>query len=129
MTIIVNSPFTGQPVRIREKDVGRAVKDEDGGIFYVLPKEDGSGYYGAPTRAGGKRAEEKAATQESRMSGAGQVAAQREHLKRTPQRRKGGKGKLIFFLFIIAAAAAAWAVFFGPLKGMLDGVMGSGSGG
>ena len=119
MTITVNSPFTGRPVKIREKDVGRAVTDEDGGIFYVLPKEDGSGYYGAPTRHGGVKDEQRAGVQESRIGGAAHVAAQREHLQRTHSRRSRGKGKLIFLLLVVIAAAAGWAVLFGPLKGLL----------
>ena len=119
MTITVNSPFTGRPVKIREKDVGRAVKDEDGGIFYVLAKSDGSGYYGAPTRHGGEKDEARAETHESRLSKAGQVAARRDHLHREPSRRVGGKGKLFLVLLALIAATMAWAVFFGPLQGLL----------
>lgn len=119
MTITVNSPFTGRPVKVREKDVGRAVTDEDGGIFYVLPKSDGSGYYGAPTRHGGEKDEQRAAGHEARMGRAAGVASRREHMVRAPSRRTGGKGKLILVLLVIIAAAAAWAVFYGPLKGLL----------
>ena len=33
MPIVINSPFSGKPVKIRDQDVGRAVKDEEGRIF------------------------------------------------------------------------------------------------
>ena len=46
MPIVVNSPYSGESVKIRDQDVGRAVKDRDGKVFYVLPRSDGSGYYG-----------------------------------------------------------------------------------
>ena len=54
MPIVVPSPHSGQPVKVRDEDVGRAVRDETGRIFYVLPKSDGDGYYGAVTRTGSK---------------------------------------------------------------------------
>ena len=43
MPIVVNSPYSGESVKIRDQDVGRAVKDRDGKVFYVLPRSDGSG--------------------------------------------------------------------------------------
>lgn len=116
MTITVSSPFTGRPVKIREKDVGRAVTDEDGGIFYVFPKKDGSGYYGAPTRVGGERDEERAARNEARAKGSKQTGVQRGQVQITKARRSHFRGKLIFIMFILLVAAAAWAVIFGPLK-------------
>jgi hypothetical protein len=41
--------------------VGRAVRDETGRIFYVLPKQDGSGHYGALTRTGSLEDEQRTA--------------------------------------------------------------------
>ncbi len=116
MTITVDSPFTGRPVKIREKDVGRAVTDEDGGIFYVFPKKDGSGYYGAPTRAGGERDEERAARNEARAKGSKHKGVQRGQVEITQARRSHGMKKLFLFLFLLIFAVAAWAVIFGPLK-------------
>ena len=124
MTITVSSPFTGRPVKIREKDVGRAVTDEDGGIFYVFPKKDGSGYYGAPTRVGGERDEERAARNEARAKGSKQTGVQRGQVQITKARRSHFRGKLIFIMFILLVAAAAWAVIFGPLKDVARGLMG-----
>lgn len=116
MTITVNSPFTGRPVKIREKDVGRAVTDEDGGIFYVFPKKDGRGYYGAPTRAGGERDEERAARNEARAMGSKHKGVQRGQVQITKSRGSHGMKKLFLFLFLLIVAILAWAVIFGPLK-------------
>jgi hypothetical protein len=52
MAIEVRSPHSGHPVKVREEDVGRAIRDESGRIFYVLERTDGAGYYGSFTRAG-----------------------------------------------------------------------------
>ena len=57
MTITVPSPHSGRPVKVREQDVGRAVRDEEGRIFYVLPKRESEGYYGARTRTGSDKDE------------------------------------------------------------------------
>ena len=133
MTITVNSPFTGRPVKIREKDVGRAVTDEDGGIFYVLPKADGSGYYGAPTRHGGEKDELRAADHDARThsvrDGGGGGDATRQGYAGSrgvsrPASRSGG-GKVLAVIVLILLGVGAWAVFFGPLKGMLSGLTGA----
>ena len=50
MSITVNSPHSGRPVMVRPQDIGRAVRDEEGRIFYVLAKSDGSGHFGSRTR-------------------------------------------------------------------------------
>lgn len=51
----INSPYSGDPVKIRTTDIGRAVKDTEGRIFYVLPRSDGKGYYSSITRKGGPK--------------------------------------------------------------------------
>ena len=113
-TIEVLSPWNSQPVKIRPQDVGRAVKDRDGKLFYVLAKADGTGYYSAPTRAGGARDEERYEREKDRMSGAKREV--QEQALQTVTRRRGGKGKLILVVLILAAVA--WLFFLGPLKGM-----------
>lgn len=59
MAIIVPSPHSGCPVRVREQDMGRAVRDESGRIFYPLPRSSGGGHYGALTRAGSAEQEQR----------------------------------------------------------------------
>lgn len=60
--LVVHSPHSGRPVKVREQDVGRAVRDETGRIFYVLTKADGSGYYGSKTRSGAANKEPRVKT-------------------------------------------------------------------
>jgi hypothetical protein len=55
MAIVVLSPFSGRPVQVREADLGRAVRDESGRVFYPLPRPDGAGFYASTTRAGSPR--------------------------------------------------------------------------
>lgn len=124
MTISVNSPFTGRPVKIREKDVGRAVTDEDGGIFYVFPKKDGSGYYGAPTRAGGEKDEARAIRNEERAKGSKKTGVKRGQVQITQARHSHRLGLLFKLVFLLIVAGLVWAVFFGPLKEMARDLIG-----
>jgi len=57
MAIEVYSPHSGHPVKAREEDVGRAIRDEGGRVFYVLPRLAGGGHYGSLTRAGSENEE------------------------------------------------------------------------
>jgi hypothetical protein len=114
MAIIVNSPFSGNPVKVRDQDVGRAVKDEEGRIFYVLEKSDGSGHYGSITRsgAGAAKDEERATKMEDTQAvRRGNVHAQVESA------RGGGGSKLgkLFVLVIVLGALAfcAWVFLLG----------------
>jgi len=121
MGITVLSPHDGQPVKIRDQDVGRAVRDGEGRIFYALPKSDGSGYYGARTRAGGERDEQRALELESKVQTQGdhardQVKSQLHDAR--GKKRGGGKGKLLLLLIIIAALVAAYLFTFGPFGTM-----------
>ncbi|QQE10109.1 FKBP-type peptidyl-prolyl cis-trans isomerase [Planctomycetota bacterium] len=59
MPIIVNSPFSGKPVKVRDEDVGRAIRDEENRIFYVIQRASGEGFYGAPTRKGSEKDEQR----------------------------------------------------------------------
>ncbi|QDU35464.1 FK506-binding protein [Poriferisphaera corsica] len=59
MPIVVNSPFSGKPVKVRDEDVGRAIRDEEKRIFYVVQRASGEGFYGAPTRKGSEKDEQR----------------------------------------------------------------------
>ena len=108
--ITVNSPYSGRPVRVREQDIGRAVRDEENRIFYVVPRADGKGYYSAMTRKGSPREEQayddmagKGVT--AKVSGA--VASAQQVHDATGRRRSHPRGKLVILvLFTIVAALA-----------------------
>jgi len=130
MGIVVRSPFSGQPVKIRDQDVGRAVRDEENRIFYALPKSDGSGYYGAPTRAGGPKDEAKAQELEAKVgamkdqSQARQAEAQVHDATGKPRR---GKGRLVLIILALIAIALGGAYVQGYLTPLIEAVQGQSS--
>jgi hypothetical protein len=116
MGIIVNGPFSGKPVKVRDQDVGRAVRDEEGRIFYVLPKSGGGGYYGAPTRAGGTKHEQPAIEMENRQAAArGNVHEQVEAIHDATGKRRGRSGTLLVVIFVLFIAALVCFLKWGPL--------------
>jgi len=120
MGIVIHSPFSGRPVKVRDQDAGRAVKDEEGRLFYVLQRSDGSGYYGAPTRAGGQRDEQRYDTMLAKQTHTRQVGAERSAAQIAAGQRSRGRGGLIKLIIVLAVlAAGAWAVLYGPLSGLL----------
>ena len=111
----VYSPHDGQPVRVREQDIGRAVRDGEGRIFYVLEKSDGSGYYGATTRAGGEREERRARELEQKLAKADAKKQQEVHAARhdaTGKRDASWIGRLIVVVIVLVLAALACAYLF-----------------
>jgi len=113
MPITVLSPHDGTPVKIRDQDVGRAVRDREGRIFYVLAKSDGSGYYGAMTRAGGEKDERRYMELEAKTKQADATAQANVAAAAAPHDARGrGRpmmGRFVLLLLILAAAGAvAW---------------------
>lgn len=49
--VTILSPYSGRPVKIREHDLGRALRDEEGRVFYVVEDPE-HGRYAARTRKG-----------------------------------------------------------------------------
>ena len=110
MPITLLSPHSGKPVKIRDQDVGRAVRDEEKRVFYALPRPDGSGHYGALTRNGSDKDLARYDALESKV-GAGaahvrQVAA--THDARGPG-RSGSPLRLVAILLLVGlTAVGAW---------------------
>jgi hypothetical protein len=67
MAITIYSPHSGHPVKVREADVGRAIRDEGGRIFYVVARAEGGGYYGSMTRHGSAKDEQRYVDLERRI--------------------------------------------------------------
>ena len=123
MAIIVHSPYSGLPVKVREQDVGRAVRDAAGKIFYVLPRPDGKGHFGSSIRGGGeaelKRYEEVVA---QAAPGRGNAVAEDaqpgscglEVFDASGKGRPGFRGRrkwIVAVLILALLGAAAWAVW------------------
>ncbi|MEO0475592.1 MAG: hypothetical protein AAF085_06430, partial [Planctomycetota bacterium] len=49
--VTILSPYSGRPVKVREQDLGRALRDEEGRIFYIVEDPE-HGRYAARTRKG-----------------------------------------------------------------------------
>jgi len=104
--IQVNSPYDNNPVKVLEKDIGRAVKDGEGRTFYVLPKSDGSGYFGAISRADPGKEEADAVHRETKQARADASAATTGHLiDHGP--RGGGLGKVVKWVLLIGLVGMA----------------------
>lgn len=116
MAITVLNPFDGEPMKVRDNDAGRAVKDKQGRIFYVLPRSDGQGYYGATTRAGNPKEEQRAMELEVKTSAA-QGHTHEVVANKAGPKKSGMKGKLILLIIILIAIVGAWAFLLGPLSG------------
>ena len=114
-TVLVNSPFSGQPVKIRDQDVGRAVRDEAGRIFYAVPRSDGNGFYGSPTRHGSPKDEQRyldvaAKGHVARTTGAERSEAQVHDASGRPRHRFGRF--LLLLVLLLIALGAAWYYWF-----------------
>ena len=125
------SPHNGRAVRVRDKDVGRSVRDSDGKIFYVLRRTDrrvqGEGdsaaYFGSLTRIAGLEQEQKYDEMVAKQAVARDVGQKRSHQQvhdATGTKRSNNRGKLVIFALIIAmlAVVALWLFTVGPLGDM-----------
>jgi hypothetical protein len=110
MPLIINSPYSGKPVKVRDQDVGRAIRDEEGRIFYVLARSDGKGYYSSPTRVGGAKEEARYLEMESKttaMAGAAREVQAPLH-DATGRPRSSVRGKLVILFFVLIVLVLAW---------------------
>ncbi len=118
--IVINSPYSGRPVKVREQDIGRAVRDEEGRIFYLVQRSDGQGYYSAMTRKGSAREQEAydamaAKGAVAKTSGAAESARQVHDA--TGRRRSSIRGKLVILaliVLVIVLGLLAWKFWIDP---------------
>jgi len=108
MPMVVYSPYSGRQVKVRDQDVGRAIKDEEGRIFYIVQRSDGQGYYASPTRQGSEKDEKRymdmiakssAAEQAKRAEAAGMHDA-------TGKGRGSPVGRLVVYLVLLLIVLA-----------------------
>ncbi len=115
MPLTILSPYSGRPVKMRDQDVGRAIRDEEDRIFYVVPRSDGNGFYAAPTRKGSQRDEERyLKLQTGTAVAAGHAREQQQaafHDARGPGRRPSPVRLLVLLLVLIALVVAGWYAY------------------
>ena len=113
MALTVLSPYSGKPVSVRPQDAGRALRDEAGRVFYVLPASRG-GYYGSTTRTGGRAEEERYRQWDSRSPESAPAAD-----APAPAAPKPGRRRLWLMVMIVALATLgllAACLWFAPRK-------------
>jgi peptidylprolyl isomerase len=112
MAMIVHSPHDGQPVKVRDQDLQRAIRDGEGRIFYAVKRSDGQGYYGALTRKGSDKDEQRHLEMLEKMETAREVGKERSAEQIHDATGKStGPGMMRWVLLLIVAAliaAAAW---------------------
>ena len=117
MAITVNSPHSGRPVKVREQDIGRAVRDEAGKIFYVLQRSEAEGYYGSVTRLGGPREEQRYLELPPSPLPDPDPSAQDQPVHDATGRRGSSlRGKLVILVFVLVALGMIllWLFTVGP---------------
>jgi len=120
MWIEINSPHSNRPVRVRDKDIGRSVRDEEGRIFFVLPRTTGDGYYASITRTGGPKEEQKyfdMLAKEEVAKSTGEAVTQRQVHDATGRRRSSWKGKLVIVVLLLMVLALVYLFTVGPWGG------------
>ncbi|WP_145446947.1 hypothetical protein [Mucisphaera calidilacus] len=111
MSITVRSPHSGVPVTVRTEDVGRALRDESGRVFYVVAKSEGEGHYGSRVRGGSEADEARSAGWDAGEAlpavaegGEGGVV----HDARGVQRRSGVGVWVVVLVVVAGLAAGGW---------------------
>ncbi len=116
--LYINSPYSGDPVKIRQEDLGRAVRDGEGRVFYTLPRSDGNGYYGSITRIGGAKEEAQYMAMEAKLAQAQAVGAERSqrqiHDASGRARRSPLSRLAVLILLSLLVAAAVWLLTLSP---------------
>jgi len=115
MPITILSPYSGKPVKVRDQDVGRAIRDEEGRIFYIV-NDEGGDIYAAMTRKG---SEKDLARYQKMVSGS---AATHETAKEnvlaihdaTGKKRRNPIGILMLLVIVAAVIAGAYVYFVRP---------------
>lgn len=119
MPITVLSPFSGRPVKVRDQDVSRAIRDEEGRIFYVVERSDGKGYYAAPTRKGSEKDEQRylelqaktSAVAASVKDAGGKAAMPLAHDATGRGNDSGIRKFILLLLLLLCASVVAWVIY------------------
>jgi len=123
MAIIVHSPYDGQPVKVRDQDLERALRDGENRIFYAVKRSDETGYYGALTRKGSDKDEQRYIDMLNKMETARETGKARsaEQLHDATGKSRG-QGPLRWIILLIVAGVIAGTTWYLLNKNKLPGV-------
>ncbi|MFI4860086.1 MAG: FKBP-type peptidyl-prolyl cis-trans isomerase [Phycisphaerales bacterium JB063] len=116
MPITILSPYSGKPVKVRDQDVGRAIRDEEGRIFYIVDTADGQGQYASMTRKGSDKDEEryrKIVDGSAKLEQTANANVSQVH-DATGKKRSNPVGILLLIVVLLALAAAGYLYFARP---------------
>ncbi len=110
--VTILSPYSGRPVKIREHDLGRALRDEEGRVFYVVEDPE-HGRYAARTRKGSAKDLQRYRQIESgvaKLEGDLQLddAPASQIHDATGSKRRSPVGVLLLIVILAAVAAAGY---------------------
>lgn len=123
MPITILSPYSGRPVKVRDQDIERAIRDEEGRIFYVVQGTDGKGPYASMTRKGSEKDQDRYRKLDEKGAVVDQRAKQNvlEAHDATGRKRRNPVGTLLLLLIVTALAAAGYVYVAHPeWLGMAD---------
>lgn len=116
--VVIFSPYSGRPVKVREQDLGRAVRDEEGRVFYIVEDPE-HGRYAARTRKGSdkdlqryREMQAKAGTLDDNPA----VQASRSAAVHdaTGAKRRNPVGMIVLLIVLLVVAVGAYVVLFQP---------------
>lgn len=116
--VTILSPYSGRPVKIREHDLGRALRDEQGRVFYVVEDPE-HGRYAARTRKGSPKDLERYRQIESGVAKLddgpvlSEAQVQQAH-DATGSKRRNPVGRLLFIVILVLLAAAGYVYLTNP---------------
>lgn len=116
MAIIVHSPHDGQPVKVRDQDLERAIRDGEGRIFYAVKRSDEQGYYGALTRKGSDKDEQRYLDMLEKMQTAREVGKQRSDEQIHDATGKASKSGAMRWIILLALAGTIAALMWYLVK-------------
>lgn len=110
--VTILSPYSGRPVKIREHDLGRALRDEQGRVFYVVEDPE-HGRYAARTRKGSPKDLQRYREIESgvaKLEGEIELddASTMQAHDATGSKRRNPKGLLLLVVLLAAVAALGY---------------------
>nr|MBX2853264.1 hypothetical protein [Phycisphaeraceae bacterium] len=110
--VTILSPYSGRPVKVREQDLGRALRDEQGRVFYIVEDPE-HGRYAARTRKGSPKDLERYREIESGVAKLGSdedrpaTNAMQVH-DATGSKRRNPVGLLLLVLILAAVTALGY---------------------
>lgn len=114
--ITILSPYSGRPVKVRDQDLGRAVRDDQGKVFYIVDDPE-HGLYAARTRKGSDKdlqRYQQIVAGEVELEAAQQAQVSSAAHDATGVKRRNPVGLLLVLVVLLVVAAGAYVLLINP---------------